>query len=65
LNEMFAPGALVVEPDEHQVRNALKHLLGASVAGADLRAKGLERAKFFSWEHAAARTLAVLEGAVS
>ena len=65
LNEMFAKGALVVEPEETAVAQALSSVISDSVASADLREKGLERAKAFSWERAAAETLAVLERAAS
>jgi len=65
LNELFSNGALVVEPDETSVADALTRVLSDSVTSADLRGKGLERAKSFSWERAAAQTLAVLERAAS
>ncbi len=64
-NELFAPGALVIEPDETAVTDALTRVLGDSVVSADLRQKGLERAKFFSWDRAAQETLRVLEEAAS
>lgn len=65
LNELFSNGALVVEPDETSVADALTRVLSDPVVSADLREKGRERAKAFSWERAAAETLAVLEGAAS
>jgi glycosyltransferase involved in cell wall biosynthesis len=65
LNEMFARGALVVEPEEATVAQALSGLISSQAASADLRGKGLERAKTFSWERAAAETLAVIEGAAA
>ncbi len=65
LNEMFAKGALVVEPEERAVAQAISSVIFDSVASADLREKGLGRAKAFSWERAAAETLAVLERAAS
>jgi glycosyltransferase involved in cell wall biosynthesis len=63
LNEMFAPGALVVEPQETAVAAALNRVLNEPGLKADLRARGLERAKAFSWKKAASETLAVLEKA--
>ncbi len=65
LNEMFSKGALVVEPEETVVTQALSNVISDSVASADLRERGLERAKAFSWDRAAAETLAVLERAAS
>ena len=64
-NEMFAKGALVVEPDEAEVAEAILAVLGDSVLSADLRERGLDRARSFSWERAARETLAVLERAAS
>ena len=65
LNEMFAPGALVVEPDETAVAAALNRMLNEPSVGADLRWKALERAKSFSWVRAANETIAVLERAAA
>lgn len=65
LHEMFAPGALVVEPREDEVRNALRHLADDEEAKADLRRRGFERAKAFSWDRAARDTLRALEDAAS
>ncbi len=65
LNELFSSGALVVEPDETSVAVALSRVLSDSVASADLREAGRDAAKDFSWERAAAQTLAVLERAAS
>jgi glycosyltransferase involved in cell wall biosynthesis len=64
-NELFAPGAMVVEPDETAVAAALNRALNEPSVGADLRWKGLERAKAFSWVRAANETIAVLERAAS
>lgn len=63
LNELFSNGALVVEPDETLVADALARVLSDSVTSADLREAGREAAKDFSWERAAEQTLAVLEKA--
>jgi len=64
-NEMFAKGALVVEPEETAVAAALNRALNEPSVSADLRWKGLERAKAFSWVRAANETIAVLERAAS
>ncbi|MBK5254562.1 MAG: glycosyltransferase family 4 protein [Vicinamibacteria bacterium] len=65
LNEMFAPGALVVEPEAAAVARALARVLDEPGVGADLKRRGSERAMEFSWERAARETLAVLERAAS
>ena len=65
LNELFSSGTLVVEPEETTVADALSRVLSDSVTSADLREKGRERAKDFSWERAAAQTLGVLERAAT
>ena len=65
LNEMFAKGALVVEPEETAVAAALNRGLNEPGVSADLRWKGLERAKAFSWVRASNETVAVLEQAAS
>lgn len=63
LNEMFAPGALVVEPDETAVAAALNRVLNEPSVSADLKWKGLDRARSFSWVRASNETLGVLERA--
>ncbi len=63
LNEIFGPGALVVEPNEAGVVGGLTRVIGDPAFAADLRRRGQEHAKAFSWERAAADTLRVLEGA--
>lgn len=65
LNELFAPGTLVVEPDEAEVAGALERVLGDGRFAEDLRQRGLERAKAFSWKRAAEETLGILERAAS
>ena len=65
LSEMFAPGALVVEPDETDVAAALNRALNEPKLSAELRWKGRERAKSFSWVRASNETLSVLERAAS
>lgn len=63
LNELFASGALVVEPKEEAVTSALRKVLDDPEVSADLRRRGRERAGAFSWERSARETLAVLEQA--
>ena len=65
LNEMFASGAVVVEPEETAVAAALNRVLNDPGAGASLRWKGVEQAKSFSWVRAANETLAALERGAS
>lgn len=65
LNEIFAPGALVIEPSVDVVSERLSRLLRDPQALENLRARGAERAKFFSWDKAARETLAVIEKAAS
>ena len=65
LNEMFAPGAIVVEPEERAVVEAVSRVLGDTAIAVGLRERGRDRAKEFSWERAAQETLAVLEKAGS
>lgn len=63
LNELFAAGTLVTEPEEGAVARALARVLNDPAASAELRSRGLERARSFSWERAAQETLRVLEEA--
>ena len=65
LNELFVAGALLVEPEERAVADALARVLDDPAVEADLRKRGRERSTFFSWERAARETLAVLERAAS
>jgi len=65
LHEHFAPGALVVEPEELAVAEALDRVLREPTVGDDLRRRGRERAREFSWDRAAGETLAILEAAAS
>lgn len=65
LNEMFAPGAMMVEPNESSVADALAKVLSEPAVSADLRRRGSKRAEEFSWERTARETLAVLERAAS
>jgi glycosyltransferase involved in cell wall biosynthesis len=65
LNELFAPGGLVVEPNEAAVTSALRSVLNDPELSADLRKRGTERAGDFSWERSARQTLTILEEAAS
>jgi glycosyltransferase involved in cell wall biosynthesis len=64
-NELFAPGALVVEPVETAVAAALRRVIDEPSVVADLKSRGASRARYFGWEHAAEETLSVLEKAAS
>ena len=63
LNELFAVGTLVTEPEEGAVAGTLARVLNDPGTSAELRRRGLERARSFSWERAAQETLRVLEEA--
>lgn len=65
LNELFAEGAHVVEPEEAEVAAALTRLMESPARCEELRGLGRERARVFSWEKAASETLHVLERAAS
>ena len=65
LNEMFAPGALVIEPAEADVADGLRRVLFEPTVAQDLRLRGLEHAKAFSWERTAEQTLRILERAAA
>lgn len=62
LPEVCGGAALYVDPtDAEQMTGALEGLLADATAGAELRAKGLERAQQFSWERSAREHLVVFE----
>lgn len=65
LNELFTEGAVVVEPDPVSVARAVGSVLDTGAFRDDLIRRGIDHARTFSWERAAAETLAVLEGAAS
>ncbi len=60
LPEVAAEAALYVEVDNAaELAQAMRSVTSDNALAADLRAKGLVRAKFFTWEAAADRTLDV------
>ena len=62
LPEVTGDAALTVDPESvPEIAQAMKDLLSNPSKRADLRARGLERAKLFSWEKAARQTLDVYE----
>lgn len=66
LPEVAGNAALLVDPyDEEAIRNAMLRLLEDDTLVADLRARGLERGKQFSWENTARLTLRAYEEALT
>ena len=62
LQEIAGAAALLVDPrDAREIAGAVQSVLGDPALQARLRAAGLERARLFSWESCARRTLAILE----
>jgi glycosyltransferase involved in cell wall biosynthesis len=62
LEEIAGQAALLVDPrDSEQIAEAVLELLRDPALAARLSAAGLERARIFSWEACARRTLAILE----
>jgi glycosyltransferase involved in cell wall biosynthesis len=60
LPEVVGDAALLVDPgDPEEMAVAMQRLLNDDELHAELRAKGLQRARVFSWERAAHRTLDV------
>lgn len=60
LPEVVGDAGLLVRPgDPEALAEAMARVLGDPDVAADLRRRGLERAKRFTWEETAARTLAV------
>jgi glycosyltransferase involved in cell wall biosynthesis len=60
LPEVVGEAGLLVEPnDVEQIAAAAERLLTDAELRADLRKKGLERARTFTWERTARETLAV------
>jgi glycosyltransferase involved in cell wall biosynthesis len=53
-------GHLIDEPSVEGLKDALAHVLADEGLRADMRARGLERAKAFRWEDNARRTLEIL-----
>jgi glycosyltransferase involved in cell wall biosynthesis len=66
LPEVVGDAALMIDPfDVNDMAAAIKRVTTDSDLRADLRAKGLERAKQFDWKETARQTLAVYEKAFS
>ncbi|MDP9354983.1 MAG: glycosyltransferase family 4 protein, partial [Chloroflexota bacterium] len=64
LPEVVGDAGLTVPPtDEMALAEAMRRVLGDPAIGADLRKRGLERAKRFSWEQTAALTVAAYRDA--
>jgi glycosyltransferase involved in cell wall biosynthesis len=60
LPEVAGNAALLVDPyNVDELADAMRRILSAPALVADLRARGLERARQFSWERTAQETLAV------
>jgi glycosyltransferase involved in cell wall biosynthesis len=64
LPEVLGDAALLVEPDGSEAAGALARILQDDALRADLREKGLERARRFSWETCAHATAGVYEQAM-
>ena len=65
LPEVVGDAALTVPPtDETALAEVMRRVLANPALGADLRARGLERAQRFSWERTAALTVAAYREAV-
>jgi glycosyltransferase involved in cell wall biosynthesis len=66
LPEVAGDGALVVDPeDEDALRHALGRLDTEPALRDGLRTRAIERARFFSWDAAARRTLALYDEVVA
>ena len=62
LPEVAGDAALLVDPyDIEEIAAAMRRVLEDEALGAELRAKGLARAKEFSWERTAGETIAIYE----
>ncbi len=62
LEEVAGDAAVLVDPrDEEALAEAMRLVLSDEALRADLRARGVEQATQFSWEHTARETLSVYE----
>ena len=62
LPEVAGDAALLIDPhDSHALSSALRLVLTDPARAADLRQRGFERARMFTWERTARETLAVYE----
>ena len=60
--EVVQDAALLMDPmDEAELANPMRRVIGDADLRGELRRKGLERAKHFGWDKAAASTLKLLE----
>ena len=58
--EVVGDAAVLVDPlDTLDIKNGIKRVLTDDILRADLRRKGLARARHFSWHDSVARTLAI------
>ncbi len=64
LPEVVGDAGLLVEPDEEEFAGALVRLLHDAELQRTLRARGLERARLFTWQRTAAETLAAYHEAI-
>jgi glycosyltransferase involved in cell wall biosynthesis len=63
--EVVGNAAILVDPnDEEESEKAIRRLLGDGGLRADLRQRGLARAREFSWERVAARTVEAFDQAL-
>jgi glycosyltransferase involved in cell wall biosynthesis len=61
LPEVVADAGILVDAhDSAELAQQMEKVLGDSVLADDLRRKGLERAKAFTWEESARRLLTVI-----
>jgi glycosyltransferase involved in cell wall biosynthesis len=66
LPEIVGDAGIVVAPtDPEAIADGIRRLAEDVALSADLRRKGLARARRFTWEETAARTLDVLQGALA
>lgn len=66
LPEVVGDAALTVDPDDlTTLADAMYRVLTSEELSADLRARGLARARLFSWRKTASETLAVYEEAIA
>jgi len=65
LSEVAGDAAILVNPyDEEEIAQAMKRVLSNPDLREKMKRKGLERAKLFSWEQTAKKTLKVYQGVV-
>ena len=62
LPELTGDAALLIDPyNSRDISDALRGLLGSNTLQKKLSERGLARAKNFTWEHTAKKTLNVLQ----